>query len=211
MYIPLLAPVDLLKRWDYRCAENSIATTIAIEWAQQLSNSIQKVYIEDGEADQVQKTKQFAATATAYQLLQPLYTAITELNNKYGTWQIPWGDINRFQRISGDINQQYNDDAASVPVAFASSAWGMLPAYNSRSYAGTKKRYGFHGNSFICAVEFGAKVKARSLLAGGQSGNPASRHFNDQLEMYSKGIFKDVLFYKEDVLQHAGQTYHPGE
>lgn len=213
MYVQLLAPVSLLKRWDYRCAENSIATTIAVEWAQQLNSAIQKVYSNGDEADQVQKTKQFAATATPAQLLQPLYAAITGLNKKYGSWQMRWGDINRYQRISGDIDQQFNDNAPNLPVAFAASAWGTLPAYASRSFANTKNRYGVHGNSFVCAVEFGVqgKVKAKSLLAGGQSGNPSSKHFNDQLEMYTKGKFKDVLFYKEDVLQHAEKNYHPGE
>jgi acyl-homoserine lactone acylase PvdQ len=210
LYLQLLAPVGLLKRWDYRCSENSIATSIAVEWAQQLGPAIQKIYIEDGETDQVQRTKQFAATATARELLLPLYTAITALNNKYGTWQLRWGDINRYQRISGDISQTFNDDSASLPVPFAGAAWGMLPAYASRSFPNTKNRYGTHGNSFVCAVEFGTKIKAKSLLAGGESGDPASPHFNDQLEMYTKGKFKDVLFYKEDVLAHAEKTYHPG-
>jgi acyl-homoserine lactone acylase PvdQ len=60
-------------------------------------------------------------------------------------------------------------------------------------------------------VEFGTRIKAKSLLAGGQNSDPASPHFTDQLNMYSKGKFKDVLFYKEDVLQHVEKTYHPGE
>ena len=29
--------------------------------------------------------------------------------------------------------------------------------------------------------------------------------------MYSTGEFKDVLFYKEDVLKHVERKYHPGE
>ena len=124
---------------------------------------------------------------------------------------MPWGEINRYQRVSGDIIQKYNDERPSRPVGFASSAWGMLPSYNSRYYPGTNKRYGLSGNSFICAVEFGKKIKAKSLLAGGESGNPSSPHFTDQLEMYSQGKFKDVLFYKEDVLKHAEKSYHPGE
>ncbi|MEP6750800.1 MAG: penicillin acylase family protein, partial [Bacteroidota bacterium] len=99
----------------------------------------------------------------------------------------------------------------SIPVGFASSIWGMLPSYTARYYPGTKKRYGVNGNSFICTVEFGKKVKAKSLLAGGESGNPNSKHFNDQLLMYSKGQFKDVLFYKDDVMKNAEKTYHPGE
>ena len=85
----------------------------------------------------------------------------------------------------------------------------MLPSYNARYFPGTKKRYGVNGNSFICAVEFGDSIRAKSLLAGGESGDPKSPHFADQLEMYAKGKFKDVLFYKEDVVKHAEKTYHP--
>ena len=87
----------------------------------------------------------------------------------------------------------------------------MIPSYSSSYYPGTKKRYGVNGNSFICAVEFGKKIKAKSLLAGGESGDPLSRHFNDQMEMYANGKFKDLLFYKEDVLKHVERNYHPGE
>ena len=75
----------------------------------------------------------------------------------------------------------------------------------------TKKRYGYNGNSFICAVEFGPKIKAKSLLAGGNSGDPNSKHFFDQAKMYQNAQFKDVLFYKEDVQKNAEKTYHPGE
>jgi len=143
--------------------------------------------------------------------LQPMLSTVTDLQNKYGNWQIQWGDINRFQRISDDIINHFDDNKSSLPIGFASSTWGMLPSYTSRSYPGTQKRYGVNGNSFICVVEFGKRIKAKSLLAGGESGNPSSPHFFDQATMYSKGEFKDVLFYKEDVVKHAERTYHPGE
>jgi acyl-homoserine-lactone acylase len=211
LYAQLNEAISILKNWDYRVAENSIATTLAIEWVQELNAAIRKVYIGSGEPDQVQTTKQFAATATVQQIVLPLLDVVNNLKNKWGKWQIPWGDINRYQRISSDINQQYNDNEQSYPVAFASALWGMLPSYNSRYYPGTKKRYGVSGNSFICAVEFGKKIKAKSLLAGGNSGNSASPHFTNQLAMYTKGKFKAVLFYKDEVLQHAEKNYHPGE
>jgi acyl-homoserine lactone acylase PvdQ len=134
-----------------------------------------------------------------------------ELELKHGKWQVAWGELNRYQRVNGDIEQVYDDSKPSVPVGFASAFWGMLPSYNSRYYPGTRKRYGVSGNSFVCAVEFGKKIKARSLLAGGESSDPASEHFDDQLEMYAKGRFKEVLFYYEDVLKHAERTYHPGD
>ena len=211
LYAQLAEPIQTLKKWDYNATENSVATTLAIEWAEKLSASIRRIYIDEGWDDQVTLVKQFAATASKNELILPLLTVLKELKTKFGTWQIPWGDINRYQRISSDINQKYQDNEPSFPVGFASASWGQLPSYNSRTYTGTNKRYGYHGNSFICAVEFGKKVKAKSLLAGGNSGNPSSTHFTDQLEMYTKGKFKDVLFYKEDVLKHAERTYHPGE
>jgi acyl-homoserine-lactone acylase len=207
----LKEPIDVLKKWDYRSAENSVATTLAIEWAQKLTPSIQKLYIEEGETDQVFNTKKMAATASASELLTPLLAVVNDLNNKFGRWQIMWGEINRFQRSSGDIQQQYADNQPSTPVGFASALWGCLPSYNSKYYPNTQKRYGVGGNSFVCAVEFGDKIKAKSLLAGGESGDVNSKHFNDQLTMYTKGQFKDVLFYKEDVLKHVERQYHPGE
>ncbi len=211
LYYSLQVPVSILRRWNYQASEYSVATTLAVEWAQHLTAAIQKIYIEAGDPDQVLQTKKFAATALPNDLLLPLYTSINELTARFGRWDLPWGQINRYQRISGAIDQQFNDDKESLPVAFTSSTWGMLPAYNSRYLPGVKKRYGVSGNSFICAVEFGTRIKAKSLLAGGENGDPASPHFKDQLEMYSKGKFKDVLFYKEDVLQHAEKNYHPGE
>ncbi|HSN60859.1 MAG TPA: penicillin acylase family protein, partial [Ferruginibacter sp.] len=211
MYANLKEPIAMLKNWDYHSAENSIATTLAVEWAQLLNANIRKVYTDEEEPDQVSYTKIYAATASPAELLKPLITVINELTKKHGSWQIPWGSLNRYQRISGDINQQYDDTKESFPVPFASALWGMLPSYNSSYFPGTTKRYGVSGNSFICAVEFGKKVKAKSLLAGGNSGNPNSKHFNDQLLMYTKGEFKDVLFYKEDVLKNKEKEYHPGE
>jgi acyl-homoserine-lactone acylase len=212
LYALLIEPINILKKWDYHCGENSIATSLAISWGERLLPAIFRTKVVDGEeADQVTKTKQFAATASADELIQPLQSTINDLKNKFGNWKIEWGAINRFQRISGDINQKYNDDSTSIPVGFASSTWGMLPSYTSRTFPGTEKRYGVNGNSFICAVEFGKKIKAKSLLAGGESGNRGSKHFFDQGFMYSKGEFKDVLFYKEDVLKHVERRYHPGE
>ena len=213
LYTQLIEPITLLKNWDLRCGENSIATTLAVEWGQRLLSKMIRSNDEDDYQyiDQVTRTTNFVTTASSKDLIEPLSAVVNELKNKFGSWKIPWGTINRFQRISGDIDQQYNDEQPGIPVGFVSSTWGMLPSYASSYYPGTQKRYGVNGNSFICAVEFGKKIKAKSLLAGGESGHPDSKHFTDQAEMYTKGQFKDVLFYKEDVLKHAERNYHPGE
>ena len=210
-YSELIEPVTMLKNWDYYAKENSVATTLAVEWAYKLDPIILKAYIDEGELDQVQNTKNFAATATVKQLIPQLQEVVKDLQSKWGTWQVAWGEINRFQRSSGDIDLKYDDTKPSLPIAFGPGSWGSLPSFKSSYQNGSKKRYGYNGNSFVCAVEFGKKIKAKSLLAGGNSGDPDSKHFSDQSEMYQKGQFKEVLFYKEDVLKNAEKTYHPGE
>jgi len=203
--------ISILKNWDYYAKENSIATALAVEWAYKLDPIILKAYVDEGELDQVENTKKFAKNATANQMLPQLQAVLKELNSKWGTWKVTWGDINRFQRSSGDIDLKYDDAQPSLPIAFGPGSWGSLPSFKSSYQKDSKKRYGYNGNSFVCAVEFGPKIKAKSLLAGGNSGDPKSRHFNDQSEMYQKGSFKEVLFYKEDVIKNAEKTYHPGE
>lgn len=70
--------------------------------------------------------------------------------------------------------------------------------------------YGYVGNSFVAVVEFGKTIKAKSVLAGGNSNNPQSPYFTNQAELYSNGQFKDVWFYRKDVEANAARKYQPG-
>ncbi|MFL9483345.1 penicillin acylase family protein [Chitinophagaceae bacterium LWZ2-11] len=208
-FTALKTPIDSLRKWDFRASQTSVATTLAVEWAQRLLPAIQAQKIQVGGLPA--KTDHFIETTNAQTLLSPLQQVVDELTKKFDTWQTAWGDINRYQRLTGNLEEVYDDNKPSLPAGFVSSLWGCLPSFNSRYAANTKKRYGYNGNSFICAVEFGKKVKAKSLLAGGESGNINSKHFGDQAEMYTEGKFKDVLFYKEDVMKHVEREYRPGE
>ncbi|MCH7412588.1 penicillin acylase family protein [Belliella sp. R4-6] len=203
----LKEPLSVLANWDLKTGINSVGTSLAVFWGNQMMAEGRKMekswdtYIFDflaSETDNEQKLNAFEK-------------ALEKLNENFGTWNTPWGEINRFQRVNNDIQGKFYDELPSLPIGYNSSLWGSLAAYGSRAYPNTKKWYGNVGNSFVAAVEFGEKVKAKSLLAGGQSGNPFSPHFVDQAEMYSKGIFKDVNFYKEDVMKNAREIYKPGK
>ena len=204
---PMLAEqIQSLRNWDMRATLDSTATSLAIYWAQDL------VLQHGGEAKYKNiPVVDYLPTVSAPALLAALKRASQRLQDDFGKWQTPWGEINRFQRLSGDINATYDDNKPSWPVAFASGNWGSLAAYGMVAKQTTKRIYGDRGNSFVAAVTFGPRVQAKSILAGGNSGDPASPHFNDQGEMYSKGEFKDVLFYPEDVAKHTKRRYHPGQ
>jgi acyl-homoserine lactone acylase PvdQ len=204
----LAGPVQTMKQWDRSSAVNSIATTIAVEWGTLIISKLPVAKTQEESTYQTERLNNLMQSLTAKQQLDIFTEAINDLKNRYGTWEIKWGDINRYQRPAD--GKTFDDTEPGLPVGAVSSAFGQLPSFQSRTM-NTKKRYGYSGNSFIAAVEFGARIKAKTVITGGQSFNPASKHYTDQAGMYIEGKFKDVLFYKADVLKHAEKTYHPGE
>jgi len=198
--------IGVLRAWDQRYSLTSVPTSLAIYWGQDIMGRngaaarAKNMSVDDFIASQV----------TARDKLAALARASAKLTADFGSWKTPWGDINRYQRTTGDIVQPFDDSKPSIPVAFPSATWGSLASFGANTRSNTKKMYGESGNSFIAVVEFGPKIVAKSLLAGGVSGDPTSKHFRDQAEMYSKSQFKDVWFYRQDVEQHAERTYHPG-
>lgn len=203
-YKTLKEPIQLLKSWDKRSGTSSIATTLAIEWGYKMLAASQA-------SRTVEDMKKMAANVSSTNQLNLLADVIKELENKFGTWKVTWGEINRYQRLSSNIEETFDDAKPSLPVGMASSTWGSLPAFEGRNFPDTKRRYGVAGNSFVAAIEFGKTVKAKSILTGGEINDPTSKHFTDQTLLYTEGKFKDVWFYKNDVLKHVEKKYHPGD
>ena len=139
-----------------------------------------------------------------------LAAASEKLAADFGNWKTPWGEINRFQRINDDIAPEINDAGPSIPVGLTSSEWGSLASFGARAYSNTKKWYGSSGNSFVAVVEFGDKVRARAVTAGGESGDTKSRHFDDEAKRYVTGDLRDVYFYRDQLKGHTEREYHPG-
>ncbi len=203
----LAAQIAALRGWNMRYALESVPTTLAIFWAQELSTR----YAAAARAREMPVLDYIGSELTAEQRLQALQQASAKLTADFGQWQTPWGEVNRFQRRTDDFNQPFDDSQPSLPVPFASANWGSLAAYGMTSKSTTRRLYGERGNSFVAVVEFGPQIRARSVLAGGQSGNPASAHFNDQAGMYVRGEFKEIWLSRKDVEAHLDRRYHPGE
>jgi acyl-homoserine-lactone acylase len=202
----LADPVAALRGWDYRWSINSIPTSRAVFWGEQAWGDAGA-----DERDEVMSNYDYIATRMpAAEKLRALDRAVSRLERDFGAWRTPWGEINRFQRLTGDIVHPFSDAAPSIPVGFTSSQWGSLASFGARPYNGTKKYYGTNGNSFGAVVVFGDSVRARAVTAGGESGHPDSPHFNDQAMRYSTGNLRDVYFYPSQLVGHTERTYHPG-
>jgi acyl-homoserine-lactone acylase len=197
--------IETLRAWNRRTSAESVATAVAIFWGQGL---IERNGAAARDADEpaydylVDKLKDA-------ERIEALSAALAKLQQDFGRWQVAWGEINRFQRLTDDIVQPFDDARPSLAVGFAPSKWGALASFDSSKSRKTKKIYGSEGNSFVAAVDFGPTIHAKAIMSGGESGDPTSPHFTDQALMFSKGSFRDVLFYPEEVRAHAERNYHP--
>jgi acyl-homoserine lactone acylase PvdQ len=200
--------INYLNNWDRNTATNSIATSIAIEWATKWAAQIPPPSTEEEGTLLLRKYIQMDKEVANEKKLALLDASLAQLEKTYGTWEIPWGEINRYQRVGPE--GKFNDQEASIAVAQTSSKWGQLPAFESRRMEGTSKRYGYSGNSFVAAVSFGKRLEAKTIITGGQSRFASDAHFTDQAQSYIDGNFKTIHFYKEDVLAHAVKSYNPG-
>jgi acyl-homoserine lactone acylase PvdQ len=200
--------IDVLRDWDLRVSTESVAMTLAHFYGIALYEK-GSLPAELAKASFVEKVWALSEIAAEEQLAIFSET-IDMLTRDFGEWKVPWGEVNRYQRITGDIQQPFDDAAPSLPIGMASGNWGALASFRAKRYGDTKRIYGTSGNSFVAAVEFGDKVRAKSMLAGGQSGDPQSPHFADQTTRYADRKFKDVAFYREDVDARAVSRYHPG-
>jgi acyl-homoserine-lactone acylase len=203
----LAAPIALLRTWNYRWSADSIAQSLAMVWATRLREILNASPKENSDLI----ARRLGHDTTAEQKVQALDDAVAQLQRDFGRWQVPWGEINRFQRITGAIRATYDDGAPSVPVPFANGNYGSLASVRSSPRDGTKRWYSDYGNSFVAVVELGPRVRAKAVTAGGESGNPASPHFNDEARRYASGDLREVYFYPDQLTGHTERTYHPGE
>jgi len=199
--------IEVLRAWDLKVSKESVGMTLAHFYG--------TLYLQKGPRPEgltpMERVNYFGTNTPHNERLEIFAETLQKLTDDFGDWNMPWGEVNRFQRLDGSIVPRLDDHEPSIAIGMASGAWGALGAYASRQGPNTKKLYGVHGNSFVAVVEFGEKVKAKSILAGGQSGDPNSPHFFDQAQRYSDRQFKDVAYYKEDVEKRAKRTYRPGK
>ncbi len=206
----LAGPIEALRGWDHRWAADSVPTTLAVFWGQELWDRAKALPALKGLGNA--ELMHFLATQTSpAQKLESLAVSTERLAAGFGTWRTPWGEVNRFQRLTGDLVQPFSDAGPSLPVPFTSGNWGSLASFGARTYPGTRRMYGTSGNSFVAVVEFGRDgVKARAVSAGGENGDPRSKHFADQAAHYAAGELREVYFSPSQLQGHTMREYRPG-
>jgi penicillin amidase len=160
--------VDLLRAWDRISTVGSEAMTL---------------YVYYGEA-------LFGGGGP----LEALEQAVEGLERDWGTLRVPWGEVNRLQRVHSS-GTGFDDDAPSLPVAGVPSWAGSMFTFWAQQREGTQRRYGAGGNTYVAVVEFGPQVRGRSLHPFGYQ--------VDQSPRYAAGDYKPAWLTLEDVRANA--------
>ncbi|HKD23738.1 MAG TPA: penicillin acylase family protein, partial [Rhizomicrobium sp.] len=197
--------IALLRAWDFRWSDHSLATTLAVNWG----DTVWSKAFPAGHPPNVAGFD-FIVGMSAHDKLQALANSSDRLQKDFGTWRVTWGEFNRYQRVTDDIEPHFRDDWPSIPVPFVYSRWGSLASFAAKRQPGTRRYYGTAGNSFVAVVDFGPRIRAMAVITGGESGDPKSPHFNDQALRYARGQLRAVYFYPDDLAGHVVRTYHPG-
>jgi acyl-homoserine lactone acylase PvdQ len=200
-------PIEVLRSWDLTTGTDSVAMSLAHFYG---TRHLDRANFPEG-LSEMERITMLGTTTPPEERLAIFAETVAMLNDDFGDWRTPWGEINRFQRLSGAIDLEYDDDVPSLAVGMANSRWGALADFGAKRREGTRRLYGDNGNSFVAVVEFGDSVKAKSILVGGQSNDPDSPHFDDQAPLYVEQEFKDVAYYREDVDRRARERYRPGQ
>jgi acyl-homoserine-lactone acylase len=200
-------PIEVLRRWDLETGKDSVAMSLAHFYGMRY---LDRAGFPEG-LSEMERITMLGTTTPPGERLAVFAGTVAMLNDDFGDWRTPWGEINRFQRLSGAIDLEYDDAAPSLAVGMANSRWGALADFGAKRRDGTKRLYGDNGNSFVAVVEFGDRVRAKSILVGGQSNDPDSPHFDDQAPLYVEQEFKEVAYYREDVERRAEERYRPGQ
>ena len=124
--------------------------------------------------------------------------AMDDLRRSFGGWDVAWGDVHRL-RI-GDVD---------VPVGGCAGDIGCFRVIGFNR-AADGRWVGYRGDEWILAVEFGADgPRAYSILAYGESDDPASPHHSDQAAMFARGELKRVAFTEREIAAQLLRSYRP--
>lgn len=185
------ASIETLRDWDRTSRVGSPAMTVFTAWSSHIAAE--------------------AATPEPWPNVRALEHAVADLTRTWGTPNIAWGQVNRLQRVHTSGTAAFDTAAPSLPVPGGPGSLGMIFDFETRPGPGGRQYYGVRGHSWVGVIEFGPRIRTRTIVTFGQSADPVSPHWFDQAQLYARGEMKTLWFTPEEVESAIAIRYSPGQ
>lgn len=195
----------LLESWDNGTAADSRGSVLFQRFWDTYSRASKQPFEVGWDKRQPAKTPHGISDPSL--AVKHLEDAVRWTRKTYGAEDVTWGDVHRIRL-----------GAVDFPATGADGAYGLFhvvvfrQAPDGKQVVGTlapgKPMVG-GGDGFMFAVEFSSPPRAYSLLAYGETSNPASRHHTDQVGLFARGQFKPVRFTEPDIKANLEREYRP--
>lgn len=184
------AAADVLERWDRTADAESRGGVLFQAWVNEASRRTpgSRLFATPWSPAQPLSTPDGLADPAG--AIAALETAARAVRERWGALDVPWGQVHRLRR-----------DGVDLP---ANGGPGALGVFRVMNYAEAEdgRRVPFHGDSYVAAIEFSTPVRARALIAYGNSSQPGSPHRTDQLELYARKELRPVWRTRPEIRAH---------
>jgi acyl-homoserine-lactone acylase len=150
-----------------------------------------------------------AGLADRAEALRQLEAAVRSTRAAYGSESVAWGDVNRFKFGSVDLP---GDGASGTYGTFRVMRFDRAPSSQARvagNLGDGRNLLGF-GDAWVLVVDFAQPVTGWSVLAYGQTTNPASRHSSDQIRIFASHNLRPAWYTETEIKEHTTREYRPG-
>jgi acyl-homoserine lactone acylase PvdQ len=187
----LARAMELIRSWDRRSSEESVAFTYIYFWGK----SYQELFPgRFGRFVSFARRKiDLDSTQEQKMALQALEEAVDRIRKHYGKAEVAWGEINVVVR------------GGTFPLEGADLYGVLHPDKGVEQPDG--RIHCNDGWGHLLVVMEGQPKEIWSLLPYGQSEDPASQHFNDQAKLHSQRQAKRFWFTPAEILAHTESVW----
>jgi acyl-homoserine-lactone acylase len=187
----VLVAIDVMTKWDGSYDANSLGAMFFMEftntWASEKQTSphhISNLLKEPWRFNDPINTPD--GFVNSDEVIDIIRNAAEKHLTKYPALEIPYGDY--FKLKMGDLEYPGTGGPQHLGV--------FRILYTTPNEEG--EFIGTFGDTFVLVIEMGEEIIAKGLLTYGNSSNPESKHYGDQLEMFSKNKLRNIWFKRTD-------------
>ena len=182
--------MDVLSAWDRHANKDSKGMALFYAWAHTLGPWNKGIYETQWSLEKARSTPDGLADPKG--AVEALEGVVSKFKEGGIPLDIPWGQVYRIKYGKHDLP----GNGADGSVGIFRVAW-------SNGLQEDGKYYISGGDSWQSVIEFGDQIRAKVLMSYGSSSEESSKHYGDQLKLFSDLEMRDCYFYRQDVERHV--------